>query len=289
MLWKILVAGGVIVALAALAVVTVRLWQWRQRADTSRRTILGGARAAHPIPEERLPPVVRRYLDRAMPRGGEDVRTVRLRQDGAFRMGPDEESWRRFRAEEVFRVHPPAFQWDARIRAMPLVSVRVMDRYLNGRGSMLARVGGVATVVNQSGEPGLNAGALARYLAEAVWIPPRLASLPGLHWSAVEEETGPPTPPAGAAADATLGDGETEVTVRFHFDEAGDVVAISGTRPREVDGRYEDTPWVGRFDQHREMGGFRIPARGEVAWVLDGREQVYWRGRILSAEFGVGA
>lgn len=279
MLLKILVAAGVLLALFAVAVVTVRLWQWRQRADIGRRTILGGARGMQPIPGERLPPVVQRYLARAIPAGAGEVRTVRLRQDGEFRMGPDEASWRPFRAEEVFRVHPPAFQWDARIRAMPLVSVRVMDRYLNGRGLMLARVGGVATVMNRADEPGLDAGALARYLAEAVWIPPRLATLPGVHWRAVDDRS----------ADCTLADGETEVTVRFHFDPAGDPVSISGMRPREMDGAYVDTPWVGRFDQHREMGGFRIPTRGEVAWVVDGREEVYWRGRVLSAEFGLGA
>ena len=49
------------------------------------------------------------------------------------------------------------------------------------------------------------------------------------------------------------------------------------------------TPWVGRCDEHRPMGGFRIPTRGEVAWVVDGQEEVYWRGRVLSAEFGLGA
>jgi len=279
MLWKILVASGVMVALGAVAVITVRLWQWRQRAAICRRTILAGAKAMHPIPDDRLPGVVRRYLARSIPAGSQDVRTVRLRQDGEFRMGPHEDSWRPFRAEEVFRVHPPAFQWSARIRAIPLVPVRVMDRYMNGRGSMLARVGGVATVVSQSGGPGLNAGALARYLAEAVWIPTRLASLPGVHWTGVDDRT----------ADATLADGDTEVTVRFHFDEAGDPTGISGTRPREVDGSFVDTPWVGRFDQHREMGGFRIPTRGQVAWMVDGREEVYWRGRVLSAEFGIGA
>lgn len=279
MLWKILVAAGALLALGGVAVVTVRLWQWRQRADICRRTILGTARAVHPVPEDRLPPVVQRYLDRAIPGGRVDVLTVRLRQDGEFRMGPDEDSWRPFRAEEVFRVHPPGFQWDARIRAMPLVSVRVMDRYLNGRATMLARVAGVVTVVDQSGEAGLDAGALARYLAEAVWIPTRLGSLPGIRWSEVDDRS----------ADATLTDGDTAVTVRFHFDEAGDPVAISGTRMREVDGEYVETPWKGSFDQHREMSGFRIPTRGEVAWVLDGREEVYWRGRVLSAEFGLGA
>jgi len=288
MLWKILVATASILALCAVGVITVRLWQWRQRADIRRRTILGAARGMQPIPEDRLPEVVKRYLARAIPVGSEGVRTVRLRQQGEFRMGPGEDSWRPFRAEEVFRVHPPAFMWNARIRAMPFVSVRVMDAYLGGEGSMLARVGGVGTVVNQAGQAGLNAGALARYLAEAAWIPTRLGSLPGLRWTSVEEDEGG-TSPTGRAADATLTDGDTEVTVRFHFDADADVVAIDGVRPREVDGAYVDTPWIGRFDEYREMGGFRIPTRGEVAWVVDGREEVYWRGRILSAEFGIGA
>ena len=43
-------------------------------------------------------------------------------------------------------------------------------------------------------------------------------------------------------------------------------------------------PWEGVFSDYREIGGVRIPARGEVAWVEDGEPFTYFRGEIVALE-----
>ncbi|MFW6331322.1 MAG: DUF6920 family protein [Gemmatimonadota bacterium] len=44
-------------------------------------------------------------------------------------------------------------------------------------------------------------------------------------------------------------------------------------------------PWIGRFWDHQWVGGYRFPMQGEVAWVVDGGLQPYWRGRLVDPRF----
>jgi hypothetical protein len=75
---------------------------------------------------------------------------MRLKPDGA---------WSPFTAEQRFTGAPPGFVWDAEVRMMPLVPVRVRDSYVAGQGQMLGRVGGVVSVVNEGGTREMALGA----------------------------------------------------------------------------------------------------------------------------------
>ena len=78
-----------------------------------------------------------------------------------MRLKPDA-AWSPFTAEQRFTASPPGFVWDATVRMMPLVPVRVRDSYVAGEGRMLGRIAGVVTVVNQGGTSEMKLGALAR-------------------------------------------------------------------------------------------------------------------------------
>jgi hypothetical protein len=222
---------------------------------------------------EALPSPVLRFLQRAVPPGSPDIGVARLRQEGTFQMGEGDGGWRPFEATEVMSGLAPGFYWDASIRMAPGLRVRVRDSYVRGSAEMVGKIMGVVTVLDAGDDEDLRQGALSRYLAEAAWIPTRLGSGPGLTWREVDSN----------AADATLVDRGTSVTLRFTFDAAGDLVEVHGLRQREVDGAYVETPWIGRFRDHAEIDGYRIPLYGEVAWVIDGEKRPYWRGRIVEA------
>jgi hypothetical protein len=158
----------------------------------------------------------------------------------------------------------------------PLVPVRVRDGYSGGAGTMKGAVVSLVVVVNAEPTKELAEAALYRYLAEAVWMPSRLLPGDGLSWDAVDDST----------ARATLRDGNVEVSVLFGFDTAGDIVSmLVPQRGREVDGEHVPTPWKGRVWDHQVVDGYRIPLQGEVAWVVDGAEVPYWRGRLTSATY----
>ncbi|HEX6107512.1 MAG TPA: DUF6544 family protein [Gemmatimonadales bacterium] len=229
----------------------------------------------------KLPQPVQRYFALVLPEGQPRISRARVRQAGTFRMregGDPESDWAPFTAVQHFTAEPPGFIWDARIRMAPLTTVRVRDGYIGGHASMRGAVGGLVNVVNAADTPELRAGALQRYLAEAVWFPTAL--LPGrVTWSAVDE----------SHARATLADGETSVALDFEFTPGGEIVAAhTPGRLRALPGRrgeYGLVPWGGRYAHYREQGGIRIPTEAEVFWVLEGREQPYYRGRNVRIEY----
>jgi hypothetical protein len=103
------------------------------------------------------------------------------------------------------------------------------------------------------------AGALHRYLAEAVWLPTALLPSRGVTWSAIDERH----------ARATITAGDTTVSLDFTFGADGLVQSVfTPARMRDVDGRAIPTPWQGRFARYEERDGMKIPIEGEVEWLL---------------------
>ena len=122
---------------------------------------------------------------------------------------------------------------------------------------------------------GSNAGALQRYLGEAVWFPTALLPSPRVTWVARDDRS----------AEVTLLDGVTRVSLVVAFDERGFVTFVSGDRFKESGGTYTLQPWEIRCDEHTERNGMIIPLRCEVAWVTNGIAAPYWRGRITSIAY----
>jgi hypothetical protein len=196
---------------------------------------------------------------------------TRIEHEGEFRLG---EAWRPFRSTEVIAV-APGFVWDARIRMAPLVHVYVRDACIGGIGSMQAAIAALVPVINLRGEAELNAGALQRYLGESIWLPAALLPRHGVRWEAIDT----------SHARASLTDGATSVSLEFTFNEAGEVVrSFAPVRMREVNGRYEPTPWSARSWNYQQRCGMRIPLDAEVAWHIDDVPQPYWRGSITAIE-----
>jgi hypothetical protein len=230
-----------------------------------------------------LPPPVERYLRKVLREGQPLIRSLRMRQAGEFRSRETDDvgaGWRPFEAVEVFTVDPPGFLWDATIRMAPLAAVRVRDQYVAGTASMLGAVLGIVPVVKGSDGPELRAGALQRYLGESVWFPTALLPRAGLAWTPLDD----------AHARATLGDGDTSVSLDFEFAPGGEIVSgYTAGRQRAGDsGRFVTLPWGGRYAGYRERDGMLVPDESEVFWVVGGREQPYYRGRNLAIEFHFG-
>lgn len=223
-----------------------------------------------------LPAPVARYFEFALTPGQPLLRSARIKQAGDFRAGGFDAPWSPFTAVQHFTAHPPGFVWDASIRMAPLATVRVRDSYIEGVGSMKGKMASLIPVVDQSGGPGMAAGALHRYLAESAWFPTALLPGGSVAWEPVDDTT----------ARATMTDGETSVWLDFRFGDRGEIVSVfTPARLREMDGEYVPTPWGGSFREYQEVDGMMIPMAGEVEWILPEGRLSYWRGRIVSAEY----
>jgi hypothetical protein len=267
----------VLVVLAVALLTAVGLAGWRWRADTAKavarlRGTAADADAAR-LSEGALaglPAPVARYL-RAVLREGQPLpRSVRIEWRGDFLVRPPD-GWGPFTATQVVAIRPGGFVWDARMRMAPGVSVRVRDGFVHGEGSMRAKALGLFTVVSVEGTPEIAGAALQRWLAEAAWYPWALAPGQGVEWTPLDD----------TSARATTRVAGVTASIDYHFGPDGLVVRVyAAERGRDVNGRSVPTPWEGHLAEWGEGGGVRVPLAGEVAWLLPGGRQAYWRGRI---------
>ncbi len=272
-------AGGLGVGLATVLGLGWLRWRWQIRklsAGLAPATAVAGEARVDFSALDSLPAPVARYLRLVLTDGQPLIRTARLRETGCFHLRQADKTGCHFRAKQYVGVQPPGFIWDARICMLPGLTIWVRDGYLAGKGWMLGRLAGLLPMINASDRVELHAGALQRYLAEAVWFPTALLPEAGVTWSAIDEHS----------ALASLHDGDTDVCLTFHFNEQGEACSVSTPgRYRELNGKYVLTPWIGHFRNYHQYAGMRIPAEGEVAWQLPEGDFVYWQGRIQAADY----
>ncbi len=218
-----------------------------------------------------LPAPVQRYFRAALTLGQPMIRALHLKHVGTFNTSADGERWGPFESDQRVVCQRPGFDWEARIRMLPGLSVRVHDAYVAGEGILHASLLGLVSMASQRGTPELAQGELLRFLAEAAWYPTALLPSQGVSWQAVDE----------ASARGTLRDGETTASLLFAFDDSGMIETVSANaRGRTVGKETVPTPWQGRWSHYAMRHGMRVPLEGEVLWLRPDGIQPYWRGRV---------
>lgn len=282
---KLMIVGLVIVAVAAcvIGVVTCGALRWRRKNDEFRAKLLARCTSMASTTYDRkeldgLPLPVQRYFRAVLQHKQPIIAAVHISQQGEFRLGEAEDSWRPFEATQLVTTCPPGFDWDARVNMFPGVKVFVQDAYSEGVGILHAAVLGFISVADLRGTPEMAQGELMRYLAEAPWYPTALLPSQGVCWGAIDD----------SRACAILADRDVRVSVEFHFNAEGLITtALSRTRYRAVGDVLQPTPWEGRFGDYAERGGMRVPLKGEVEWQLPDGPFPYWRGQIEAIRYEI--
>ncbi len=273
---------GLLVGIAALAALAAAvLWAARRRWDAA-TAALRGRLLADAAPQagvfaaamlDGLPAPVARYL-RAVLRDGQPMpRHVRIDWAGEFNMGrPGNDRWVPFTARQDFVPGAPGFVWDARMRTAGIV-VNVRDGLVDGEGSMLGRLLGLATVVDRRGGEAMAVAALQRLLGEAVWLPAALLPAAGVQWQAIDERR----------ALATLVGGTARATLEFRFGTDGMVESVYAASRSYDDGTNPPSqhPWQARLLRYGQVDGATVPVEAVVEWLLATGAHAYWRGRPL--------
>ncbi|NTU42777.1 MAG: hypothetical protein HGA78_06945 [Nitrospirales bacterium] len=281
-LWqKLFLAGIGFIGLGLGFAILIASALWSRRTSrTVERLIMEASKTATETVSfrdfDQLPAHVARYFRLVLKEGQPLIRSARVIQEGEFRTGEADNSWRPFKATEHFTSLPRGFVWDARIRIYPLMTVRVRDEYTSGHGSMEGRINSLMPMISEHNKPELDAGALQRYLAEAVWFPTALLPGQGIQWEATGDNT----------ARATITDSGTTVSLEFRFSEDGEITEVFTLgRYREVKGRYELTPWAAFCSVYEKQEGMRIPTEVVVEWQLPEGRFPYWKGRVVDVEY----
>ncbi|MFW5973406.1 MAG: DUF6920 family protein, partial [Bacteroidota bacterium] len=266
----LLLAGATAMTTLVTATLVGIRWQRATSREIARLPHAASPAESQPlsIPKD-LPTPVKRYFSFALPDDLRQIHRTRIDWSGTFRARPDGD-WSPFTAVQHFSANPPGFVWDATIRMLPVVPVRVRDAYMDGEAVMDGRIGGLIRIVNEGGTPEIAASALVRWIGEAMWFPTALLPREGLRWTSVDDKT----------ARLTVADRSIEVSADFHFDTSGAITGMTAMRYRDVDGQGVLTPFEGRYNRYERRGDFMIPAEAEVAWLLPEGRYAYWRGHV---------
>jgi hypothetical protein len=202
---------------------------------------------------------------------------VSLQQKGRIKRAIGKDAWMAFTARQTIDNDASNFAWHARIA--PLGAVSVCDALDDGVGRLDVTALGFIPLVRTVSTPALVRGELMRYLAELAWAPDAILRNPALRW----RETAAGEIVVGAGTDTS------PVEVSFGLDRNGRIeTAFASDRPRSAVEPILPTPWRGRFWDYRRHEDRWIPFAGEVAWVIDGREEIYWQGTIERWACGMG-
>lgn len=225
-------------------------------------------RIVTPAMLDRVPPVVRRYLNWAGVVGQPIPGSMALRQAGRIRPGAGRPWWR-FTADQSFLMGLPAFGWLAHVRVAGLQLLRVRDSYVAGRGRMEVRFARVVPLANHRGDV-LNEAALLRYLSEMVWFPAALL-LGNVEWRQLDQNT----------AQATIHDAGLSATGTLRFDNHGRPLEFTARRGRHLGGnRFRADPWIVAYTAYGQLNGVRAPTEGWAGYCSPSGTQRYVELRV---------
>ncbi|MES2952837.1 MAG: DUF6544 family protein [Pseudomonadota bacterium] len=273
---------GVITCFATALVLS--LWghsRWVHGINTRLQALEAATPKTHPQrydDEElkNLPPVVRRYLSQALNMYQPIVRGLYMEQSGTVNLSMQTEQWEPFTARQRVATKRPGFVWDASIATPYGISMRVVDAYVAGVGSLQPSLMGLLDVGGSHGTGDIARGELIRHFAESVWYPTALLPSQGVLWKAVDAQT----------AQATLTDGPQTVTLLFTFNADGLVERISSAeRSALVNGVMVPIPWEVRLSSYQRHSGMLVPQEAEVAWLAPSGRMPYWRGKLEKLDY----
>lgn len=270
-----IVLGAGAATIAIVAAIFIGRAHENTRTDRLIQTLVQNAQpnanAIDFAPLTELPPPVLRYFKHVLKDGQKVIKTVEMHQSGTLRTAPDTDKWFPFTARQIVAPFATSFIWDAYVQTPLATHLQVLDSYRNGAGSGRITFLSAFPIATETDTPELNAGALHRYLAEAVWYPTALLPQAGVVWTPIDNYT----------ALATLTDNNTTVSLEFRFNASGEVISIyTPGRFGRFDGKYRQLPWEGHFRNYQLHAGIRVPRYGEVGWYVNGKLHIVWKGNL---------
>jgi hypothetical protein len=249
------------VVLAPLAVTLLGLAPWSLRAEYRREVAKRPPAAAAPddlVTEAELaplPPLVRRYLQRAGAVGRPHVRGFEARFHGRIRNGVGA-PWMDFVAEQRTTFDPPVrlFFMTASRAGIPFAALHV---FAGRDATMRVRAASLVDVVDARG-PEMNRSETVTFFNDLCLLAPGALVDAKVRWEALDARS----------VRATYTRGDETISAVLTFDAQGDLTGfVSGDRFMSSDGRtYRNLPWSTPVRGWREQAGARVLERGEATW-----------------------
>jgi hypothetical protein len=200
---------------------------------------------------------------------------IRLKQTGMMRQKLESDHWTLFHAKQSISLRHCAFEW--RAWGGPADIISVTDALEDWAGCLEVKAMGIVPVTSVQPGNELARGELLRYLAELAWAPDAILLNRELRWKVL----------SATEISVAAGYGERAAELVLRLDSEGRIAeAFATDRPYGVDGAFVPQPWRARMSEYRRHLGRWIPFAGEVAWVLEGQDHLYFQAHVEEWKLG---
>lgn len=266
---------GLIVNILLLPLALTAYGEWNLNKNVKKSlTYFGSTQSKEQVVQssdlDKLPTAVKRWMHMTGVIGKPIQSQVRITQSGKLRTTPGSD-WAPFYADQWVSFDPPGFVWHCTMDAGPGLHIGIVDKFIDGGGSMGIWMQSLVKLQNISGAE-IDEGAMQRYMAEIVWNP-SIALSPYISWDQQDE----------AYAHATMHYKSTHATVNFIYDEEGLVRQIEADRYYYQKDRTTKEKWLVEIDtkSYREIGGLKIPMKSSITWQLPQGDYKWFELEIL--------
>jgi hypothetical protein len=215
-----------------------------------------------------LPEVIQMWLSQSKSADHTEAHIVHLWQTGRMKLKPDGD-WMNVRSQQWFTIHEPGFIWSAEVGEGSLLRFAGLDKYVNGKGSMLIKLYSLFPIVEEEGK-NIDQGVMVRYLSEIIWFPS--AALNNyISWKEIDP----------LRIEATFTYNELSVSGIFTFNGKGMPASFQAQRYYDKTGSPET--WFISIDENsfRKFNTYFIPTKASVTWKLQGGDFKWYELEIM--------
>jgi hypothetical protein len=222
--------------------------------------------------EGELPAALEPYVERALPDLDNVPRRVRIRQTGEMWLKPGARP-KSFTAVQEYSVDGVAFVWRAKFKIAGFATLKVVDRFRRGQGSLESKLFGSIPLTREKG-PAVSEGQAFRYLGELPWVPQAFLANHEIEFKEIDARH----------VEVSTDSGGTRVALTIELGEDGDITGVSADARPRLEDKGTPTPWSGSFSDYAELSGVRLPRKAEVRWDLADGPFTYWSGEITGLD-----
>ncbi|MBD3231001.1 MAG: hypothetical protein GF329_22670 [Candidatus Lokiarchaeota archaeon] len=219
-----------------------------------------------------IPKPIQKYLKKCKIVGNEEIKRVRLKQEGKFKLKPNSD-WKSYSAEQYINTENYSFLWHAKIKLMPLIKVYVIDYFIKGEGRLIAKLFSLFKMVDESGKE-IDQGELVRFLTESAWYPSFLCN-EKIQWNIIDENE----------IEIILDYKDQRVSGKINFNKEGYIEEFTAKRFYTSGDTQELEKMSGYLYNYKEMAGIIIPTKFKVCWHLEEGDYYYIKAEITEIEF----
>lgn len=216
---------------------------------------IGATNLAAPITEaevDRLPEPMRRYLRFAGVIGTPRVNRVHVKLRGQFKMSTNAD-WMKITVDQVNTLEPAGRSFYIHGKPWPFAAISGIDSYEAGEGRMRIRLFSRIPILDVKSEE-ITESALVTLLNDMVMFPQAFLAT-NIRYQAIDQNS----------VEATYTVGSRRISATLGINAKGELTNFTSTNRWRLDGKtaVRET-WTTPFSRYTNIGGIRVPGRGEA-------------------------